>query len=274
MSNLPGWDSLEATSRYHGFLEISGIVFLALLVVAETLTFMYGHRADDLTKQQQEDAQRSHETEITALHRDTAQLSAEAEGAKAHIATANAAAASANERIATLSADAETARAQIATANEAAAKANALAAQIQQAAAWRILSPVTRLALPQALAKGIGGSVTLSYDANDSEALFLATQLKGAFDEANRIANRPLWNVSPQGRQLLGAIFFELRVFGQKDDVVTSIRSAFFATGVGFITESIPQGAVNSQPGLFSAPQRRGSPVEEGSIQEVVGRTW
>ena len=28
------------------------------------------------------------------------------------------------------------------------------------------------------------------------------------------------------------------------------------------------------EPSLFSAPQRRGSPVEEGSTQEVVGRPW
>jgi hypothetical protein len=27
-------------------------------------------------------------------------------------------------------------------------------------------------------------------------------------------------------------------------------------------------------PGKFSAPQRRGSPVEEGSIRGVVGRPW
>ena len=35
----------------------------------------------------------------------------------------------------------------------------------------------------------------------------------------------------------------------------------------------IPQGPLQ-KPGFLSAPQRRGSPVEEGSTQEVVGRTW
>jgi choline dehydrogenase-like flavoprotein len=38
--------------------------------------------------------------------------------------------------------------------------------------------------------------------------------------------------------------------------------------------EVILCGGTFNSPQLLSAPQRRGSPVEEGSTQEVVGRTW
>jgi hypothetical protein len=34
------------------------------------------------------------------------------------------------------------------------------------------------------------------------------------------------------------------------------------------------QSESNTKPEYISAPQRRDSPVEEGSTQEVVGRTW
>jgi hypothetical protein len=46
MNLLPGWNSVETTTRLHDFFEIAGIVFLALLVVAEVLAYMYGHQRD------------------------------------------------------------------------------------------------------------------------------------------------------------------------------------------------------------------------------------
>ncbi|HTW68505.1 MAG TPA: hypothetical protein VME47_01340 [Acetobacteraceae bacterium] len=98
MASLPGWNSLDAVSRYHSWLEISGIVVLVVLAFAETMTFVYGQRKDDLTVQQQAATDRNHQLEIARLHRETAQLARDAEAAKAQIADAHARAAEANEK--------------------------------------------------------------------------------------------------------------------------------------------------------------------------------
>jgi hypothetical protein len=46
--DLPGWDSLESVTWWHSVFEIAGIVFLALLVIAEIFAFIYSHRKDTL----------------------------------------------------------------------------------------------------------------------------------------------------------------------------------------------------------------------------------
>ena len=46
MTFFPGWNSVETTTRLHNFFEIAGIVFLALLVFAEVLAYIYGHQKD------------------------------------------------------------------------------------------------------------------------------------------------------------------------------------------------------------------------------------
>lgn len=48
MAFLPGWNSLESTARLHDFFEKSGMLMLALLVVAIILAYIYGHRRDYL----------------------------------------------------------------------------------------------------------------------------------------------------------------------------------------------------------------------------------
>jgi outer membrane murein-binding lipoprotein Lpp len=91
MADLPGWDSLSAVTRYHSWAEVAGIVSLALLVAAEALGYMYGHRKDDLEAMQQQ----RHEEEVARLRLDT-------ETARSETAKANEAAAKANERAAEL----------------------------------------------------------------------------------------------------------------------------------------------------------------------------
>src|ERR1700730_263389 len=46
--SLPGWDSLDTASHIHDAAEIAGIVFLALLVVAEVCRFSYSVRIKEL----------------------------------------------------------------------------------------------------------------------------------------------------------------------------------------------------------------------------------
>ena len=45
---LPGWTSLNTVGRLADFFQIAGLIALALLVVFEVLTFVYGHRRDTL----------------------------------------------------------------------------------------------------------------------------------------------------------------------------------------------------------------------------------
>jgi cell division protein FtsL len=73
MPDWPGWGSLSAVSRIHNWAEIAGIVFLALLVVAETITWKYGNRKDSLTEQQQTAEKQQHDEEMARLHLETAQ---------------------------------------------------------------------------------------------------------------------------------------------------------------------------------------------------------
>jgi hypothetical protein len=90
MPDLPGWDSLEAVTRYHRWAEIIGIVVLALLVVAEVAAYRYGQRKDDLTTQQQDATDKRHDEEMARLHLQTAELTADAEKSRAAIANSNA----------------------------------------------------------------------------------------------------------------------------------------------------------------------------------------
>jgi hypothetical protein len=87
---------LEAVARYHRWAEIIGIVVLALLVVAELVTYRYGQRKDDLTTKQQETTDQRHDEEMARLHLQTATLTADAEKSRAAIAEATARAAEAN----------------------------------------------------------------------------------------------------------------------------------------------------------------------------------
>lgn len=100
MPRLPGWDSLDAITRFHSWAEIAGIAFLALLVVAEILAYGYGHRRDEIASRQQADVERAHEERISILNQDTARLKVEAEVARAQIADAQARAAEANLELA------------------------------------------------------------------------------------------------------------------------------------------------------------------------------
>jgi tetratricopeptide (TPR) repeat protein len=51
MPVLPGWNSLETTTRLHHVFELAGLVVLALLVIAEGLAYLYGHHKDWLRRE-------------------------------------------------------------------------------------------------------------------------------------------------------------------------------------------------------------------------------
>jgi hypothetical protein len=53
MAFLPGWDSAETVGAVHRFAEIAGIIFLALLVLAEVVAYVYSHRQDSLRAETQ-----------------------------------------------------------------------------------------------------------------------------------------------------------------------------------------------------------------------------
>jgi hypothetical protein len=66
--DLPGWDSLPTVARYHNWAEMAGIVALAFLIIAEIITYKYGHRKDELSEQQQLVTNQRHDEEMARLH--------------------------------------------------------------------------------------------------------------------------------------------------------------------------------------------------------------
>jgi len=237
---LPGWDSLDAVTRYHSWAELVGIGLLALLVVAELLSFSYGGRKDDLTEQQEETAKRAHETEIAALHKDTARLTLESDAAQAQIATAQKDMEQAKERTATLENQALSLQRQTADAQTEAAEATALAARVQQAANWRVISKEQTTSLVAQLAADSGAQVTISYPANDDECLFLVAQIEGVFRRANIAAGKQLWADQADPRTYAHAIFWGIRIFGQDPVLVQLVRNAFLAAGIETSAEAVP----------------------------------
>ncbi len=72
--DLPGWDSLPTVTRYHNWAEMAGIFAVAFLVIAEIVSYKYGHRKDDLTEQQQTATNQRHDEEMARLHLETAKI--------------------------------------------------------------------------------------------------------------------------------------------------------------------------------------------------------
>jgi hypothetical protein len=176
-------------------------------------------------------------------------LSLEIDKQKKLTADADERSAKSNERIAELAVEAETARAQSAAAQNAAARANEQAAKLQQAAAWRVLSPQARAKITEALARIIGWSVEISYPANDPEALFLAAQIGDTFKNANRAVPSALWRITTQPRMYSRGVFFGIRIFGQNEDATNLVRDAFSSIGIPHTSEMIPA-VLNDSPGL------------------------
>jgi hypothetical protein len=162
LPDLPGWDSLLAVTRYHSWAEIAGIVFVGLLVVAEVVTYQYGHRKDDLTEQQQTATKKRHDEEMTRVQHDTAL---------------------ANEKAAELGKEAEMARASIAEANARAAEANQHAQETTLEFAKfkppRSLTSDQQAAIAEQ-AKPFAGTPFVVYTQPESEPLNLADQISNA----------------------------------------------------------------------------------------------
>jgi cell division protein FtsL len=69
-----GWDSLETVDRVHRWAEISGILILAFLVIAEVVAFKYNSRKDFLVSKQQTAEKQSHDDEMSRIHLETARI--------------------------------------------------------------------------------------------------------------------------------------------------------------------------------------------------------
>jgi len=89
MTILPGWDSLESTTRWYWGLQVAGFVFIFLLALSEILAFIYSGRADTLRgiaesataeKRQREmdEAQAFHAAEVEELKKKAEEAGREA----------------------------------------------------------------------------------------------------------------------------------------------------------------------------------------------------
>ena len=74
MFTLPGWNSLEAVTRFQWVAEIAGIGLSILLVLASVMALLYGSRKDRLTDD-------IHNNEIAHLRLETAQATERAANA-------------------------------------------------------------------------------------------------------------------------------------------------------------------------------------------------
>jgi hypothetical protein len=215
--------------------QVAGYILigsLAIGFVATTATFMAGNKiSSDLT------------TRLTTATQTAGEANAQAGAANERAAALEADAAKSRERTAAL--EVEAGRLAIALQT-----AQAETQKIEQAAAWRVISPDSRARLISNLAHGPGGSVELSYSANDSETLFLASQLETMFTIANAQAGGTPWHVAVQPRLYSRAIFWDLRIIGQNDHVVRSMWESFSTANIPYLTEGVPN-VVNDSAGMI-----------------------
>jgi hypothetical protein len=77
---IPGWDSVEAATRWHRSLEILGFVALGLLLLFEVLAYIYSNRRDELIgaeeltaaqerQRQEQEANRQRDAQIAEANR-------------------------------------------------------------------------------------------------------------------------------------------------------------------------------------------------------------
>ena len=168
---------------------------------------------------------------------------------------------SARQQTAQLQRDNLTLQRQVADAQGDAARAAKLAAQVQQAANWRIMPSEQRTRLGAALSEGVGGAVVLAYEAGDPECIFLTWQILAAFDSANQEAGKRLWQIETSPRVHSRAIYWNIKIFGKMDGIVNSLQGAFRASALQFGADSVPA-VINDSPGIVIG----GEPAPQAEI--------
>jgi hypothetical protein len=234
--SLAVWDAISLWTLIVGMAFGAGAVFLTGLssIVSLRASGIAQEATRQATAEAQAEGKRATEAAAQAIER-AAKLEADA--------------ASARERTAALENQALALQRQAADAQAEAAQAATLAAKVQQAANWRIIQKEQSARLVAELAKGPGGRVTISYPANDQECLFVVAQIEGIFRLANAAAAaNALWTETPDPRTYAHNIFWGLRIFGQNDAAVQSLRAAFLAAGIETGTEAVPN--VIDAPGM------------------------
>jgi hypothetical protein len=223
--------SLESANLWYDFFNV--ILFVGAFAVA---VGTYGSIKMGAVKEKFADER------TAANEAATARAVADSDAAKVDVAIANQKIAAANQDIAKSNERA-------AALEKDAAQARLEQRRIESAVAWRVVAPAGRALLANSLAEGVGGSVEISYPSNDSESLFLASQLNGIFKEANVDARKELWKIIVQPRLFARAIFWDLSISGQSEAVVRSVRGSFSAAGLSYLTYSVPNQLVDG-PGM------------------------
>lgn len=67
MAPLPGWNSVEATTKAQQLMVVAGAVWLGLLAASAGLAFLYGHRKAFLLVAQNRAIEQHHLTEVTEV---------------------------------------------------------------------------------------------------------------------------------------------------------------------------------------------------------------
>jgi hypothetical protein len=169
------------------------------------------------------------EKQAAQLRKDAAEANAALGAAQADIAKANAQIAGANERAAALENEAAQAR----------VEQERLKAQL----AWRAIEPGKMQTLRTLLANS-KGTVFIEYAANDPEATYFAIQIARIFDD------RTHWTLEVGSVSSPGLVMLGLFVRGKEDNkTVQSIRAAFTAVKVPFLTDPWPNVAVIQRSG-------------------------
>jgi hypothetical protein len=226
--SLEGWKA---------FLEVGGVVLLLLTFAFGAGALIVNNRLNVIQARELADFRLKFEGEQqkTALaQKEAAEAKQIAGGFERDIAAAN-------QRAAEAGAKAEGFRLDIAKANERAARLESEAAtakleteKLKQVVAWRIIPPEAATELEKVLS-GKPGSVNLRYTDGDPEALFLAVQISQILEKAK-------WQIAVGAVKFANAIVFGIALPDAAGADAQTLRSAFVAAKISFLTGPLPQG--------------------------------
>ena len=170
MPHMPGWNSIDVTTRVHDFCEFWGIALFLIVVVLEFGAYFYGHRRDWLMGES---------ARIAGIERQNVEKATE----QRHAAEATAL------------------RQQVTEAQNAAAEAKKNAAEIQALHAPRHLTDAEKTELKKFITENSKGSAsfTIKASASENDARAYADEI-AAFFNATPIS----WHVHVDNAMIMG----------------------------------------------------------------------